>query len=429
LLSRIKLVLSLVVAAALVVTLPCLGAAPVKITHLSSGAHSDSWQDFLREMKTPFEQANPGYEVEILTEARPNEKFLVMCAGGVSPDVLDLVTHVSAPLIAEGMFLDLNRFLDAQSRGLFPPAMLKALTTPAGILYALPIEVYSIVTWYNLDMLRQAGLTPPAELKTGEWTWELMRSYGRKLTKDSDGDGVAEIWGLDRMRSRPYIQSTQAGGNFFDRDIFPTKSLVLSEPVVTAIEFIERLIWQDRVTQPASVGGGTYFYHSKAAIDVVDGPGILGTYMKGVPFEWDVALQPYGPAGNATNVSLNGFQISSQTKYPQEAWQWVKYISTTEKAQRSMATHTGRLPMLARVARAWNTCVPDLPANWMAFFEQSVHPDNIFLKEGMIMDARITTTLTNQLNRVWRGEASARVALEEADRLIAAFFAEAAATR
>jgi multiple sugar transport system substrate-binding protein len=416
--------LSCVLAVALLVSLPCLGAASVKITHLSSASHSESWQDFLREMKVPFEQENPGIEIEILTEAKPDEKFLVMAAGGIAPDVLDLVTQVTAPLIAQDMFMDLNKFLDPQSRSLFPPAMLSALTTPGGLLFMLPVEVYSIVTWYNLDMLQQAGLTPPAQLKAGEWTWERMREYGRKLTVDSDGDGVAEIWGLDRMRSRPYIQTVQAGSNFFDRDIFPTKSLFLSEPVVTAIEYIERLIWQDRVTQPATVGGGTYFYHNKAAIDVVDGPGIIGTRMKGVPFEWDVALQPYGPANNATNVSLNGFQISAQTQNPEAAWKWVKFLGTTEKAQRSMATHTGRLPVLARVARTWNTCVPDLPANWMAFFEQSVHPDNVFLKEGLVTDARITTTLNNQLMKVWRGEASTRVALEEADRIIAALFAE-----
>ena len=428
-LNRQTVVLSLVLAVALIVSLPCLGAAPVKITHLSSASHSESWQDFLREMKAPFEQENPGIEIEIITDAKPDEKFLVMAAGGIAPDVLDLVTQVTAPLIAQDMFMDLNKFLDPQTRNLIPPAMLNALTTPSGLLFMLPVEVYSIVTWYNLDMIRQAGLTPPAELKPEEWTWERMREYGRKRTVDSDGDGVAEIWGLDRMRSRPYIQTVQAGSNFFDRDIFPTKSLLLSEPVVTAIEFIEKLIWQDRVTQPATVGGNTYLYHNRAAIDVVDGPGIIGTRMKGVPFEWDVALQPYGPVNNATNVSLNGFQISAQTKNPEAAWKWVKFVGTTERAQRSMATHTGRLPMLARVARTWNTCVPDLPPNWMAFFEQSVHPDNVFLKEGLVTDARITNTLNNQLMRVWRGEVSARVALEEADRIITALFAEAESAR
>ena len=184
-LNRQTVVLSLVLAVALIVSLPCLGAAPVKITHLSSASHSESWQDFLREMKAPFEQENPGIEIEIITDAKPDEKFLVMAAGGIAPDVLDLVTQVTAPLIAQDMFMDLNKFLDPQTRNLIPPAMLNALTTPSGLLFMLPVEVYSIVTWYNLDMIRQAGLTPPAELKPEEWTWERMREYGRKLTVDS----------------------------------------------------------------------------------------------------------------------------------------------------------------------------------------------------------------------------------------------------
>ncbi|MGI6610821.1 MAG: extracellular solute-binding protein [Limnochordia bacterium] len=421
-----KIACCLVVATTLVLAAPALAAEKVKITHLSSGSHSESWQEYLQEMKVPFEQANPECEVEILADPKPDNKFLVMAAGGVSPDVLDLVTQVSAPFIADGMFMDLNKFLDRQTAALFPPSMLKAFTTPSGLLYALPVEVYSIVTWYNLDMLDQVGLTAPALLKDRSWNWETMRSYGRKLTKDADGDGVAEIWGLDRIRYRPYIQALQAGGHFFDREIFPTKSLLLSEPVVTAMEFIEKLIREDRVSQPQRVGGGTYLYHGKAAIAVTDGPGIIGTRMKNVGFEWDVALQPYGPANNATNVSLNGFQISSQTKHPQEAWQWAKFLSTTEQAQRSLARHTGRLPVMARVARSWDSYVPDLPQNWMAFFEQSVHPDNIFLKEGLISDTRITTTLTNQLARVWNGDVSARTALEEADRLISSLFAEGA---
>ena len=82
--------LCLAVALGLALAFSCLGST-VKITHLSSGAHSESWQNFLREMKEPFEKANPGYEIEILTDSTPNEKFLVMVAGGISPDVLDLV--------------------------------------------------------------------------------------------------------------------------------------------------------------------------------------------------------------------------------------------------------------------------------------------------------------------------------------------------
>ena len=96
------------------------------------------------------------------------------------------------------------------------------------------------------------------------------------------------------------------------------------------------------------------------------------------------------------------------------------------KGQRSMATHTGRSPMLARWP-ALNTCTGSA-SNRMAFLS-SPHPDNVFPKEGLVTDARITNTLNNQLMRVWRGEVSARVALEEADRIITALFAEAESAR
>ena len=39
---------------------------------------------------------------------------------------------------------------------------------------------------------------------------------------------------------------------------------------------------------------------------------------------------PYGPDNNATNVSLNGFEISAHSANKDAAWEWVKFIGTTE---------------------------------------------------------------------------------------------------
>ena len=239
------------IATAVVVLLLCDGRRKRRRVYdypLVTSAHSESWQEFPYEMAELFEEAYPQYKVDIQIGAY--EKFLVMIAGGVSPDVLDLPTHGAGSAVADGLFLDLRPYLNRERRlaDKFPKPMLDALTAPDGTLFMLPIEAYSIVTWYNLDMLNAAGLTPPAELGQ-KWNWDTMREYGRKLTKRS-ADGNVQVWGLDRVRSRPYIQTVQAGGNFFDRDIFPTKSMILSDPVITGVEFIEKLIWEDGTTQP-----------------------------------------------------------------------------------------------------------------------------------------------------------------------------------
>ncbi|MGI6083095.1 MAG: ABC transporter substrate-binding protein [Limnochordia bacterium] len=414
----------LMIVAAVLVLLCGIGVSSSEvttITHLSTTAHSESWQEFLYEMAGLFEEANPQYKVDIQIGAY--EKFLVMIAGGVSPDVLDLPTHGAGSAVADGLFLDLRPYLTRERRlaDKFPKPMLDALTSPDGTLFMLPIEAYSIVTWYNLDMLNGAGLTPPAQLGQ-KWNWDTMREYGRKLTK-RNADGSVQVWGLDRVRSRPYIQTVQAGGNFFDRDIFPTQSRILSEPVIAGVEFIEKLIWEDESTQPHGKGGA--LYTGQAAIDTVDGPGILGTRMRNVGFEWDVAPQPFGPANNATNVSLNGFEISAHSANKEAAWDWVKFIGTTDDAHRRFVRHTGRLSVLREVALRWNTLMPvDLPNNWSVFFEQSVHPNNVYLKEGIVQDDRIMSILQQQLVRIWSGETSTRIALEEADRLIRPLLAQ-----
>lgn len=61
---------------------------------------------------------------------------------------------------------------------------------------------------YNKGIFKSAGLPDPYELYTKrQWTWKTFTDLAKKLTKDTDGDGKIDRWGLD---------------------ILPTMSLVLS---------------------------------------------------------------------------------------------------------------------------------------------------------------------------------------------------------
>jgi len=49
---------------------------------------------------------------------------------------------------------------------------------------------------FNKQMLDDAGLEDPNVLfENGEWTWDKWREYLQTLTKDSDGDGVIDVYG------------------------------------------------------------------------------------------------------------------------------------------------------------------------------------------------------------------------------------------
>ncbi|MGI6609474.1 MAG: extracellular solute-binding protein [Limnochordia bacterium] len=403
-------------------------AAKIPVTHLSYAAHSDSWHEFLRQMKPKFENLHPNYEVNIVIDAQPDQKFAVLVAAGESPEVVDMSTGQAASFIGNGDFVDLRPWFartNPKALSMYAQPVLNGLTDPSGRLIGYPASVYPIVTFYNLDMLHAAGLTPPAELGSG-WTWNALAEYGRKLTRDHNSDGVVDQWGIDRISARPYIQVAQAGGFYYDREMLPTASRLTSEPVLQAIEFLERIVVKDRTSQAPSTPNraNTYIYMGNAAIATVDGPGVIGTLYKDAPFSWDISLQPVGPKSNASAIFLTFFSISRHAKHPEAAWDWVHFISGNDEAQQAFAQITGRVPVLPSVIRRYNTLVDNLPKNWSLFFTQMEQPENI-TGYGVVADSRITSTVNAALNRIWSGQTPGRVALEQAHREVTALFEEA----
>jgi len=51
---------------------------------------------------------------------------------------------------------------------------------------------------FNRDLIDSEGLEDPYELyRNGEWTFEKLTEMARKVTRDTDGDGIIDQWGLN----------------------------------------------------------------------------------------------------------------------------------------------------------------------------------------------------------------------------------------
>lgn len=51
--------------------------------------------------------------------------------------------------------------------------------------------------FYNKTMVEEMGLEDPFELQQkGEWTWEKFRELAKKATKDTNGDGKIDVYGI-----------------------------------------------------------------------------------------------------------------------------------------------------------------------------------------------------------------------------------------
>ena len=132
-----------------------------------------------------------------------------------------------------------------------PDAGRKAVTYE-GKLYAVPLDVHPLALYYNVDMVKQAGLDPAKPPKTGEefldWANKLtVKDAAGKVTRY--GFELPNTWATARWTWFSLIY--QFGGTFLDEK---GMAAVDSQASRKALQFLVDLIKVHGVTNP-QVGG------------------------------------------------------------------------------------------------------------------------------------------------------------------------------
>src|SRR5262249_44702615 len=128
----------------------------------------------------------------------------------------------------------------------------------------------------------------------------------------------------------PWIFSN--GGDYVDGEF--KKSLLSKPETLDAMQWYVDLIYKHKVSAVVDdPGNATWvtdqFYGGQAAM-ITTGPWNFVNARSKVKDAWDVALLPRGKAGSISWIAGSGFGISSTTKYKDEAWQVLKYVTSTE---------------------------------------------------------------------------------------------------
>ena len=396
-------------------------AAKVELTHFMYDAHGVKWQEYLEVMAERFENST-GIAVEVVLSSGGfdgfRSKLLSMVAGGVAPDVTDAHPMLGAPLIAQGMFEDLRPYVKRDHFPIerIPPVAVEGVTTPDGQLWGMPVSVYPVVTYFNADLFAQHGLQNPRDLGE-QWTWDTLYSSAKHLTKDVDGDGVPETFGVTLLRSRWEMQVHQAGGQLYDRVVYPTQSQFNSPEVLRAVEFL-RGCYADGI---ATDNHATYHvYRGNTGFAVVDGPGSIGPYYQNLGFSWDIALQPKGPANRAARINPDGFQIVTHSKNKDAAWQWIRFLTGNADSQMTMAEITGRLPSLKEAMISYPKIgTLQLPDNWQAMIETAFDPTG-YAAYVVPNATKIDSVVNPIMAQIWAGQIAPATGLEQIHDLLPA---------
>ncbi|MEW6105710.1 MAG: sugar ABC transporter substrate-binding protein, partial [Bacillota bacterium] len=282
-----------------------------------------------------FMRRNPDIVVEYTPVGGDyHAKLLTMIAGNAAPDVFFLsVRGYYAEFQKRGILLDLTDYFNKEYRlEDFVPSDRKKMVIN-GRIYGISSCIVVPQIFYNKDLFDKAGLPyPPADPEKA-WTWDEFVEVAKKLTIREGGKTVQygvfgfEGWDEGMLALTALIFSN--GGEIFD----PTFSkCVLDQPA--AREVIQkvgelrskyRVAPEGRFMKESGMSASQMLQTGKVAM-VIDGSWALQELAQ-MNFRVGVGVLPVFKRA-ATTDEAHVHVVYKGTKYPEEAWRLVSFLSS-----------------------------------------------------------------------------------------------------
>jgi multiple sugar transport system substrate-binding protein len=285
----------------------------------------------------------------------------------------------------------------------------------------IPQNVSSLVIYINKDLFKKDNVALPEK----NWTWDEFLTAAKALTKDTDGDGLTDQFGVgidpELIRLAPFIW--QADGEIVDGDITPSTLFINQPEGLEAAKFFFGLQTEHHVVpnleEEAAQESQSRFLNGTMGM-YFNSRRVVPTFRISANFDWDVAALPrYKTA--ATVLHSDAYCMPSGSKNKQAAWSLVEFANSVEG--QTIIASTGRtVPSRIEVANSPIFLDPNSkPANSQVFLDamEIIRPLPLFPNWIEIEE------MANQdLERGFYGQVDPLTALETATRRTLELFNE-----
>lgn len=338
--------------------------ATVVVLSLGLGASTEakvtlsSWSlRYIDPLVEAFNAKNLGVEAEAVPLGPDALKTHLI--SNLAPDII-MYTVGSFDYEWENYWLDLTEAVQKYGkRGDWLPGTWEAVTIPAGP-YKGQIRriknTYEVpVLYYDKDQMANAGVMEPADMhKAGSWTWHDMLALAKKLTRDINGDGRTDVWGIAHdesfgWKSSGYyeIWGLQAGEYF----VSPDGHYRGNQPAfVDMVQWWADLYNVHQVMQAPRPGTGTLPRGQSAMT-------IYGTHLHaGADWKefrnWDMAPLPNLPEKRPFNYMFEhgAWVVNKESKDMAATMKFVEFLLSPEAVQ-IMSREVGFFPVRMSVVR------------------------------------------------------------------------------
>jgi multiple sugar transport system substrate-binding protein len=303
------------------------------IANTGAGAESAAWNKRIDD----FIALNPGVEVERIEQVGQTFYALLptvqtMIAGGTAPDTLRVGNYSAALFADRDALLPLDDFIandpDVNWDDFYPGA--QDAFKLDGKIYALPENGESYGINYNATAFAEKGLPDPREQwDAGEWNQEAFLAAAQALT---EGEGADKKFGFlyETWNSENWIFFE--GGKVLDNDLVTVR--IDEDPAIAGLQYAADLVNVHKVApNPAELAGRppVDLFQTGIARMYMLGGWYIANFVNGITdFEYKTVGAPIGPGGKTSKLEISGYAITKDSKNPEAAWEFIKYITGPE---------------------------------------------------------------------------------------------------
>lgn len=292
-----------------------------------------------------FEEANNcTVEAQFSTKDDYGTTLTGMMTAKDLPDVFYVGPETVSQYVDNGYVLDMDPVLE--EAGLSTDDLMQDIlnyyrydgeSTGQGGLYGLPHDSSVFAYAYNKQLFDEAGLDYPDPNKP--YTYEEFVEVCQQLTKDTDGDGEIDQWGMGAANVFMLYQYIWSNGASFASDDYKTVTIDTPEFIEACQKFVDLTLKYEvtpTVEQDASLGVYQRWLAGQEAFYAC-GTWDVAAFMddETFPFEWDLCLYPTLSTGQSvTWCGTVGFCVSANTENPELATKLAYWMSADEEGNR-----------------------------------------------------------------------------------------------
>lgn len=305
-----------------------VSSQPVELVYMRQAEGIDLELEIVEE----FNKTHPNIHVTVdnTPAGEHYQKLALTTESGNPPDVF--MTYFTIGAATNGLAMDLTPLIKKEGDAFFKSYVEAGwlFNEYAGKYYGSPYRVAPVSVILNKNMFEKAGVPLPPN----DWTWDDFVETAQKLTNPEKGEygycltGSAESFGTD-AQFYPFLYANNG------KMITPEGLAGFNSPEgVEALQFMTDLVNKYKVVPPGvtstSNNNCTDLLASDKVAMWIDGSLWLGFIRAARPeVNITIAPLPYNKV-KVTSDGGTGFGISSKTKHPEEAWEFLKYMMSDE---------------------------------------------------------------------------------------------------